>query len=140
VDRHLTDTDGVTVCYFFFKDNEQQDNLATALCALVHQLFSHQHRLIHHAMPAWEKNGDRIRSEVNELWRIFLAAASDPAVGPVVCILDALDECGDEDRRRLITWLCDFYGQASTIRSGGIVRFLVLLGLLYSSSIGYLNV
>jgi hypothetical protein len=27
-----------TICHFFFKDNEEQNNIATALCALLHQL------------------------------------------------------------------------------------------------------
>lgn len=41
-----------SVCYFFFKDNETQDKLATALCAILHQLFSQQIHLIGHASPA----------------------------------------------------------------------------------------
>lgn len=39
VDIGCQHADQTTVCYFFFKDNEQQNKLATALCALLHQLF-----------------------------------------------------------------------------------------------------
>jgi hypothetical protein len=74
IDIDLRNTDRHTVCYFFFKDNEEQDNLATALCALLHQLFSYQPRLIQYAIPAWEKTGDKLTREVPELWRILLAA------------------------------------------------------------------
>lgn len=53
VDNELRNTDKHNICYFFFfKDNEEQDNLVTALCALLHQLFAHQPWLIRHAAPA----------------------------------------------------------------------------------------
>src|SRR5690348_12943644 len=38
IDNEFQNTDSHTVCYFFFKDNDEQDNIATALCALLHQL------------------------------------------------------------------------------------------------------
>ncbi|CAI6092202.1 unnamed protein product [Clonostachys chloroleuca] len=46
-----------SVCYFFFKDNERQDNLATALCTFIHQLLDGQPVLVHHALPSWNRNG-----------------------------------------------------------------------------------
>jgi len=47
VDEELrSGTIGSTVCYFFFKDNDEQNSLATALCALLHQLFQHQPHLL----------------------------------------------------------------------------------------------
>lgn len=41
----------VSIYYFFFKDNEEQNSLATALCAILHQLFSLQPHLLQHALP-----------------------------------------------------------------------------------------
>lgn len=32
-------TPTVSICYFFFKDNNKQNSLATILCAILHQLF-----------------------------------------------------------------------------------------------------
>jgi hypothetical protein len=48
VDEELrgNDANGSTICYFFFKDNDEQNNLATGLCALLHQLFEHQPHLL----------------------------------------------------------------------------------------------
>ena len=54
VDNELQSTDTHTVCYFFFKDNEEQDSIATAFCAILHQLFSCRRQLIRHAMTVWE--------------------------------------------------------------------------------------
>jgi ankyrin repeat protein len=128
VENELRTTDEHTVCYFFFKDNEQQDGLTTALCALLHQLFSRQPQLIHHAIPAWDKTGDKVTKEVAELWRILLAAARDDQVHDVTCVLDALDECRLSDRRVLIDMLAGFYTQTSRSPSGtrrGRLKFLI---------------
>jgi hypothetical protein len=128
VDIELRNTNSHTVCYFFFKDNEEQDNLAAALCALLHQLFSCQPRLIQYAIPAWEKTGYKLTKEVPELWRILLAAARDDQVDDVTCVLDALDECRVSDRRLLIDILAKLYTQTSRSPSGrrrGQLKFLI---------------
>jgi ankyrin repeat protein len=103
-----------TVCYFFFKDNDEQNSLATALCALLHQLFQHQPHLLRHAVPAWNKDGSQLQQETDELWRILLVAASDVAGRNTTCVLDALDECRDRDRSDLIAKLARFHGDAAS--------------------------
>ncbi|KAI4283448.1 MAG: hypothetical protein L6R38_002131 [Xanthoria sp. 2 TBL-2021] len=45
--------------------------------------------------------------------------------GRTICVLDALDECGDNDRKRLIAMLADFSRNRSTDPSRGRVKFLV---------------
>ncbi|KAF6808110.1 Ankyrin repeat domain-containing protein 50-like protein 3, partial [Colletotrichum plurivorum] len=84
IDQEIQQSNEHTVCYFFFKDNDDQNNLATALCALLHQLFYCQPLLIRQAMAAFEKNGEKLQTEVDELWRIFVAAATqDKAVNDI---------------------------------------------------------
>ncbi|KAK5947936.1 hypothetical protein OHC33_011041 [Knufia fluminis] len=68
---------------------------------------------------------DKIQQESEEMWRIFLAAAADPSAGSIVCVLDALDECRNEDRRQLITKLCEVYQRSSQVLSGARLKFLV---------------
>ncbi|KIX01605.1 uncharacterized protein Z518_09331 [Rhinocladiella mackenziei CBS 650.93] len=128
VDNELQNTEGHTVCFFFFKDNEEQDSLAPALCALLHQLFTHQPQLIRHAVSAWERNGDKLSKEVPELWRMLLAAATDFEAHDVTCVLDALDECRHSDRYWLINMLAKFHSQISSSPSTarrGRLKFLV---------------
>ena len=128
VDNELRNTDSHTMCYFFFKDNEEQDNITTALCALLHQLFTHRPQLIRHAVPAWEKTGDKLTKEAPELWRTFLAATRDDEAHDVTCVLDALDECRPSDRHWLIDMLTGFYTQISPSSSKtprGRLKFLV---------------
>ncbi|KAK2808111.1 hypothetical protein FQN50_005029 [Emmonsiellopsis sp. PD_5] len=109
VDNQLRNTEEHTVCYFFFKDNGEQDNLCTALCALLHQLFCQQRHLLKHAIGPYRANGKALPKEVYELWRILMAASKDNNAGSVTCVLDALDECREKDRHILIRLLRGFY-------------------------------
>jgi ankyrin repeat protein len=114
----------VSILYFFFKDNDEQNNLAIALCAVLHQLFSLQPRLLRHALPFWERTKEKIQHEVDEIWRIFMAATSDGAFGNTICVFDALDECRDQDQKQLIEKLREFHGQRSASQ-GNWLKFLV---------------
>lgn len=129
VDRDLridSPASAYSICYFFFKDNDVQNRLSTALCAILHQLFAQKPSLIQHAIPAWRQAGDRIKTEVDTLWRILEAATAEKQTWTVICVLDALDECRDEDRSRIITKLCDFYiGLAARTSDGGQLKILV---------------
>ncbi|KAJ5297125.1 uncharacterized protein N7443_008018 [Penicillium atrosanguineum] len=99
----------VTTCYFFFKDNDEQNHLALALCSVLHQLLSQRPQLIRHAIPYWEKNGEKLRQEVDELWRIFTTAVLFDKSCKTICIFDALDECHETDRNQLIEKLQSFF-------------------------------
>lgn len=112
VDRELKSLESCSICYFFFKDNETQNNLSTALCALLHQLFNYQPRLLHHGISSWGRNGDKLQKETAELWRILLSSATDDAASNVICIIDALDECANEGQLTLIKFLTDYYNSS----------------------------
>ncbi|KAL8795914.1 MAG: hypothetical protein Q9195_001658 [Heterodermia aff. obscurata] len=126
IDHDLSENQADRVCYFFFKDNENQDSLALALCALIHQLFTDQPKLIQYAIPSWDKAGDKVQQEADELWRILLGASRDVKAGRTIYVLDALDECGDNDRKRLIAMLAAFSRNRSTHpQRSGWMKFLV---------------
>lgn len=113
IENELQDTETHVVCYFFFKDNEEQNSISTALCALLHQLFARRPRLLEHALVSWEENGDKLQQEADKLWRILLAVATDPTAPHVTCVLDALDECRITERTRLIRFVNQFYTRIS---------------------------
>ncbi|KAL4784046.1 ankyrin repeat-containing domain protein [Aspergillus varians] len=126
VDTHLnTASFPVAVCYFFFKDNAEQERLATALCAILHQLFKQQPTLLTEAMPSWEINGEQLKNEPAELWRILMAAASKKEFKPTICVLDALDECRKEDLGQLLQMLKDIH--KLTYPSSAVVRLKFLV-------------
>lgn len=124
IDEHLGFSSDF-ICYFFFKDNEEQNSVATALCAILHQLFSMQPHLLQHALPPWEKNSTKIQQEVDELWRILEAAVFDPASSRTICILDALDECRPHDQIQLIKMLQKLYTKTRLSNTQNWLKFLV---------------
>lgn len=125
IDEVLTlSSSNVSTVYFFFKDHDEQNNLASALCAVLHQLFSLQPHLLAHALPSWRKNKEKIRYEVDEMWRIFMEATSDPACGNTICLFDGLDECREQDQIRLVKRLHIFQNQHSKGKENWL-KFLV---------------
>ncbi|KAJ6088033.1 hypothetical protein N7499_004215 [Penicillium canescens] len=114
-----------TICYFFFKDNDEQNHLALALCSVLHQLFSQRPQLLRHAIPLWENNGEKLRQEVDELWRIFTTAVLSDDVCKTICIFDALDECCKIDQNRLIEKLQSFHRLSRPRTQDAWLKFLV---------------
>lgn len=110
-------------CYYFFKDNDQQNGLATALCALLHQLFTQRPDLLEHAIPSWKNIREKIQQEVDELWRILTKAALAGNC-QVVCVLDALDECREKDQHQLIERLNRYYSQRLSSGDDTCLKFL----------------
>lgn len=125
-EKALEATKSRTVCYFFFKDdNEEQNSVATALSALLHQLFSQKESLIQHAMKDYKAEGNKLPQLFYKLWNILLKASSDPKTGEIVCILDGLDECAEEARYQLIDVLSAFYKRAISEKSSSRLKFLI---------------
>jgi hypothetical protein len=113
------------VCYFFFKDGlVQQQGAANCLSALLHQLFTARPILIKHALQAYRVNGPNVSSSFSATWDILIAAASDPHAGEIICVLDALDECEEENRYLLIDALKGFYG-GRVGKESRLLKFLV---------------
>ena len=90
-----------TICYFFFKDQDQ-NTARQALCALLHQLFSQNLSLIQHAMRAFNNMGPALIQSERSLLAILRDAVQDPEAGPVIIVLDALDECAESELNSLI--------------------------------------
>lgn len=105
IDNELQSTSTHTICYFFFKDNEEQENLSTALCAILHQLFNVQPQLLRYTKDFWKKNDSKLTSEVGELWQIFSTAVMSKEAKRVIVVINALDECSRKDRQKLIKLL-----------------------------------
>jgi hypothetical protein len=126
VDNELKSTHSRTTCYFFFKENDNQSSSLKALCALLHQLFSRKPTLLKHAIPDFRFDGDKLPKLFSKLWGILRNAGTDPEAGEIICILDALDECKEDDRLRLINTLKQFYSKdAGAEEKMTAVKFLI---------------
>ena len=81
--------------------------------------------LLRHAIPIWKKDGKKVELSVDELWRILQRAGTDPKAQNVICVLDALDECQQDDRYQLISRLSEFYKEASKSTRSQWLKFVV---------------
>ncbi|KAJ9604218.1 hypothetical protein H2200_011052 [Cladophialophora chaetospira] len=116
VDHVIPCTNVRSTCYFFFKDDfPDQRSSAHAVCALLRQLFIEKPKLLHNSvLKKCETDGDNLTASFSDLWRIFIDAVADKDAGEVVCILDALDECQESDRAKLISAINDLYSNGPT--------------------------
>ena len=119
------DTTNSTICYFFFKDGQEQRTRGShALSALLHQLFENT-ALITYALPTFSRYGKKLRDAFTELWEVLLMSAADPRAGEIICVLDALDECEENARNQLIGKLVYFFSREVYQHASLKLKFLV---------------
>ena len=112
-ERHVCPTTRAsTLCYFFFRDGQsEREKGANALKAISHQLLKQHPRsnLLRYLLPRFEAHGDKLGGMFSELWDSMLEILSDPTTGEVILVLDALDECSNSERTRLLECLTEIY-------------------------------
>lgn len=113
-----------TTCYFFFKDQDQ-NTIRQALCALLHQLFRAKPFLIKYAMKPFRQNGEDLRYSTRSLWQILRKAIRDPRAGPVIIVLDALDECAEVEFENLVRNVRSHCSYGDNLSDRGSVKFLL---------------
>jgi ankyrin repeat protein len=109
VDHVLPSTQSRTTCYFFFKDDfEDQKSAANAMCCILHQLFTQKPILFSATVRTQlEAEGEKLTTSFRSLWELLLKVAGEKNAGEIICILDALDECAEDDRQILAWALLD---------------------------------
>ncbi|MCJ1428331.1 hypothetical protein MMC29_006240, partial [Sticta canariensis] len=124
--RVCTNALASTVCYFFFKDGqEQRTRGSNALSAILHQLFRNT-TVIPHALSSYRSYGDKLRDSFSELWGLLVECAKNPETGEIICVLDALDECEKDARNQLIHKLVGFFSQIKSDKNPSFtLKFLV---------------
>ncbi|KAL7786376.1 putative ankyrin repeat-containing protein [Trichoderma ceciliae] len=99
-------TESRTTCYFFFKDDfEDQRSAKGALSCILHQLFTQRENLfsedIIRRFKAYPAPLASSYYELWELWDALVTASQDKNAGEIICILDAFDECEDQEQQDL---------------------------------------
>lgn len=130
-----------TLCYFFCdgKIETQRDGTAI-LRSLIHHLVVRCRSLIKYVKRAYDIQGPQLDRNFSALWKVFLAISSDRRVRPISVIIDAIDECEDITRDRLLAEVSTLISTPSAIRSRpSCVKFLVTsrpqFGHQYTSNI-----
>ncbi|KLU91649.1 hypothetical protein MAPG_10167, partial [Magnaporthiopsis poae ATCC 64411] len=82
-----------TICYFFFRyDQPGMSSVTNALHSILHQLLCQQTQLADVVESRVKQTGHSVMG-VHHLVETLLDAVSSPKARPVVCVIDALDEC-----------------------------------------------
>ncbi|KAI9853089.1 MAG: hypothetical protein M1838_001590 [Thelocarpon superellum] len=117
-----------SICFFFCDDKVDSQKDATAiLCGLLHQLLSTNRALLRHATAVFERRGSRMSGELPSLWEIFRDMCADPAAGEVICVIDALDECEESDRTRLLKLMVPYLTTRAKSTSSQLPALRVLM-------------
>ncbi|KAH7108965.1 hypothetical protein EDB81DRAFT_769315 [Dactylonectria macrodidyma] len=127
VDSELQTTKSRTTCYFFFKDDfEDQRSAKSALSCILHQLFTQREDLFSDKIvKRFEAYKAHLTSSLDELWDVLLITSQDKNAGELVCILDAFDECEDQEQLKLAHALRKFYNPESDTKNNVNLKFLV---------------
>ncbi|RSL95783.1 hypothetical protein CDV31_013754, partial [Fusarium ambrosium] len=120
-----------TVCYFFFKSGiEERTHDTDALSAMLHQVLTldMSYKLIEFVLPAYKDCGADLRNNFKRLWETLLDCATSPESGQIICVFDALDECEQKSRGRLLTEIKSFlqlHSSGQLLRSSAVLKFLI---------------
>ena len=109
------------VCPFFFKDGlEKRDNCASAMSALLHRLFTTRPLLSRLGREEYAAKGSGLAISAETTWRLMCEACGKIPHRPVVCVIDALDECAGSSRDRFIRLMLDTFSSGSSTAAGGL--------------------
>ncbi|MCJ1403576.1 hypothetical protein MMC11_006799, partial [Xylographa trunciseda] len=130
-----------TLCYFFCDEKIDTQRDGTAIVrSLIHQIVMRRRVLIKYVKSAYDVHGPQFDQNFIELWRIFIAIASDKRVGPVSVIVDAIDECEETTRERFLRNVLQITEKARP--AGGntpCIKFVItsrpLLGRQYTTNL-----
>ncbi|KAK3396969.1 hypothetical protein B0T20DRAFT_317822, partial [Sordaria brevicollis] len=118
-------TNSAAICYFFFKDSDQ-NSVRQALCAVLHQLFSQRRHLVKHALEQYEKDGRGIANSTDSLWKVLEQAVHDEDAGPIILVLDALDKCIEIECHDLMRRINRLFRSNQPFSSGtGLLKILL---------------
>jgi ankyrin repeat protein len=115
-----------TICYFFFKDqSDEQKQLKTGICSILHQLFSGHGELAEMCQKTIEEAGVNLTSNLPVLWTIFEQTIRK--IDNAICVLDGLDEMNQDDFKWLSSKLNNFYSKSTEDSSatGVVTRFIL---------------
>lgn len=94
------------LCYFFCDKNgtEQQRDAKGILCSIIFQILMKRRYLFRHVETAleYDKNGNQLLQSYDRLWSIFETIIRDDRIGHLHVIIDALDECEEPGRKRMM--------------------------------------
>ncbi|KUJ19713.1 uncharacterized protein LY89DRAFT_716235 [Mollisia scopiformis] len=127
VDERLLGTSEVAICYFFFKEDDENAKRSTdALSVLLYQLLVKYPTLIRHTLSYGKDPKQLLAQSIPTLWNVLEEIVKDPTSPQLVFVIDALDESVDNGKP-IIERLVEFYSpnQPSPKSAISKLKFLI---------------
>lgn len=80
---------------------------------------------LRHALSEFDHNRTKLSGLFETLWSIFLEAVTDAEAGSIICILNALDECGETARTSLLKHIAGGLFFFSDSPASATVKFII---------------
>ncbi|KAL0930568.1 ankyrin repeat protein [Colletotrichum truncatum] len=102
-----------SICHFFFKAGEDdRQHSHQALCSILHQIFKTHPKAIKVAMGTYSSNNaTHFTQNIESLWETLCKTSDSLPSKQIICVIDALDECSEGSRNRLIDLLVNTFPQ-----------------------------
>lgn len=119
-------SDNKVVYYFCDAQDENHRTAESLLRALIHQYIRFFPFLLRkHVLTLHEAHGKTIYTSFAILWQILTSVWAESGLGQLYCVLDALDECEEKSRDKLLTQIgstfsMDQQGQNELITANGV--------------------
>lgn len=114
---------------FLLRDGDEHHMYAAnALSAMIHQLLNQTLSgvLIKRILLSHQKYGPGLARNFAELWNILMSYVGSPDADEIICVLDALDECRQEERQQLINKLKEVYNNPRQLSDPQLkLKFLI---------------
>ena len=111
--KEFTNARKLTICGFYCEEkNKNRISAKAILQGLVRDIVSQRHGLLDHVHKEFQRSRPW---SYDQLWRCFQAMLNDPRIrGACIIIIDALDECDEYGRSRLLEDLGAYLGRETT--------------------------
>ncbi|KAJ5080904.1 hypothetical protein N7456_013614 [Penicillium angulare] len=123
IDSVLPRNDRV-ICYFFFKDDLTDQRTATgALSSLLRQLIIARPSLLTDSvLETANSGGENLLHSFQDLWSMLMSLAENSKTEEIVFVVDALDECCDQERNTFLSAVTSLYLEPKSTHA---VKFLL---------------
>jgi ankyrin repeat protein len=115
-----------TIYFFCNRQNKSHTTAVSILRSLIHQCMILVWRIWGtHVERIYDGHGEDLCESVGNLWKIFKAIMSDSQYGDWYCVLDALDDCDEKERKHLLDNISESFSGDSETRSAMNLRLLI---------------
>ena len=103
VDKHVTELSrDVLICRFFCDNKiEKQRSPISLLKTLIFQVVNSARRLVRWVKRIFNENGPQGLEQFESLWSLFIKLVDENPKSEIIIIIDALDECENEEQLAL---------------------------------------